>query len=1048
MALASSAGCALSPDGPTLASLHAREPDLAEAEIDDGLHQAMQGYRAFLEEAPASTLTPEAMRRLADLKLEKEFGLRDDAGPEAMPRPESATSSPESAALGPSAPATSAPSAESDQAFEARTTSGIASEGLGAPAPDLALPGLAQGQVDPSAGPLEAIALYDRILETYPNYAYTDQVLYQKARAYDELGRVDEAIAVATRLATRFPNSRHVDEVQFRRGEYFFTRKKFMDAERAYLAIADRGPASHYFELALYKLGWALYKQMLLEEAIESYVRLLDHKVDSGYDFDQTTDEADSERIADTYRVLSLCFSDLGGAESIAAFFEEHGARDYEDRLYRRLGEFYLEKLRYADAAGAYRKFIDLYPYHESAPRFGMRVIEIYEAGGFPQLVLESKKDFAARYGLRSEYWSHFELEARPEVVAHLKQNLDDLANHYHALYQETEAVEDKPRHFAESVRWYREVLTAFPNDADTPATHYRLADLHLENEGFAQAAIEYEFIAYDYAEHERAAAAGYAAIFAHREHEKRAGPDAKEAVVRAAVASTLRFVERFPGHEHASAVLRAAVDDLYQLREYAVAIEQARRLLDAYPDAREETKRAAWLVIAHASFDTDAFDTAEEAYARVLDLIPAEDEARADIENNLAASIYKRGELARDEGDHRAAANHFLRLAIAAPGSEIRPMAQYDAGTALIALEDWAAAASVFEAFREAFPTNELAGEATRQIALVYHRQDEPGRAAREYQRVAAEAEDEELRRESTQVAGELFEEAGEIERAIEVLADYAAQYPEPVETAVLTRFKLADLHARIGNAPARERELREIIAIDRRAGADRTDLVRLHAARSALLLAEGHFTSFAALRLQLPFEQSLERKQAAMQDALDVFGALLEYEVGEVTAAATYYMGEVYRDFSQSLLASERPAELTASERVEYEMVLEEEAYPFEELAIEVHEKNLELMSQDVFNRWIEKSIESLAIAMPGRYAKFESSTGLLRSSRSYSYRASSDPTPPSDPSAPNESETPVAATSPGTLDGAAAPAPAPAPAAPAPPPEPQEASEDAKP
>src|SRR5262249_52377309 len=79
--------------------------------------------------------------------------------------------------------------------------------------------------------------------------------------------------------------------------------------------------------------------------------------------------------------------------------------RSFEDRIYSHLGDFYLEKLRYQDAASAYKSFVDLNPLHRSAPRFSMKVIEIYEQGSFPKLVLESKKQFAASYGLDSEYW-------------------------------------------------------------------------------------------------------------------------------------------------------------------------------------------------------------------------------------------------------------------------------------------------------------------------------------------------------------------------------------------------------------------------------------------------------------------------------------------------------------------------------------------------------------------------------------------------------------------------------------------------------------------
>ena len=150
-------------------------------------------------------------------------------------------------------------------------------------------------------GPLEAIALYDRLLTEYPNYEHSDKVLYQMARAYDELGRTEEAIETMERLIRANPHSEHFDEVQFRRGEYFFTRRRFRDAESAYSAIISLGAASSFYELALYKLGWTFYKQELYEEALHKYMALLDYKVSIGYDFDQTHEEDDERRVADTY---------------------------------------------------------------------------------------------------------------------------------------------------------------------------------------------------------------------------------------------------------------------------------------------------------------------------------------------------------------------------------------------------------------------------------------------------------------------------------------------------------------------------------------------------------------------------------------------------------------------------------------------------------------------------------------------------------------------------------------------------------------------------
>ena len=70
--------CAGHADKDTLASLHKVPADLKEVRVDEGLDKAMQSYRRFLEDSPESAMAPEAMRRLADLKLEKEYGILGD----------------------------------------------------------------------------------------------------------------------------------------------------------------------------------------------------------------------------------------------------------------------------------------------------------------------------------------------------------------------------------------------------------------------------------------------------------------------------------------------------------------------------------------------------------------------------------------------------------------------------------------------------------------------------------------------------------------------------------------------------------------------------------------------------------------------------------------------------------------------------------------------------------------------------------------------------------------------------------------------------------
>jgi tetratricopeptide (TPR) repeat protein len=976
------AGCASNPDRETLAVLRSVQPDVAEVEVRDALDLAMQSYRRYLVETPRSAMTPEAMRRLADLQIEKEFGITGDGNrwvempaPEATPLNLRDTSRPSATLIG--------TELESDAEFERRATE--QHEFAPADALDLNLPGAESlGQ----SGPLEAIAIYQQLLDEYPSYERSDQVLYQMARAYDELGRTEEAMAVMERLLGEYGYSKYSDEVYFRRGEYYFTRRMFRDAESAYQSITAMGPRSEFYELALYKLGWTLYKQDFYEEALQQYMALLDYKLSIGYDFDQTHEEEDERRVADTFRVISLSFSNLGGPEVLQEYYSAYGNRSYEDRIYRNLGEFYFEKLRYNDAAAVYDSFVEGYPFHRASPDFGMRVIAIYDAGGFPRLVVESKKEFATKYGLQSDYWRHFDVAERPEVRSYLKTNLQDLANHYHALYQEEGLEEEKPANYVEALVWYRAFLESFPAEEESPDINYQLADLLLENHDHGMAAREYERTAYDYPLHERASAAGYAAIYAHREHLKVATATQEAEVKRATVDSSLRFAATFPEHEHAPVVLGAAAEDLYAMEDFAPALAAGRTFLERYPAADLTLRRSAWTVVAHSSFELADYQAAEPAYTQALGLTPSDDAARQALVDNLAASIYKQGEQANEAEDYRAAADHFLRIKDAAPTSEIRAAAEYDASAALMRLQDWTAAAAVLDGFRSAFPEHELHEEATKQLAFVYHEGGELSLAAGEYERVAAEAEDPELGREALLTAGDLYEQANNTAGALAVYERYVAQFAQPVDVAVETRFKLATMYQANGDPSRYHQELRAIVAADAGAGAERTDRTRYLAAQSALVLAEPLYAAFTGTKLVQPFEHSLARKRELMDTAMQALEGLINYEVGEVTAAATFYMAEVYYDFSRSLLDSERPTGLGAAELTEYEEVLEEEAFPFEELAIEVHEKNLELLSAGVYNRWIENSFARLAKLMPGRYAKEEQSIGLLGSVESFTY------------------------------------------------------------
>nr|WP_243760274.1 tetratricopeptide repeat protein [Aestuariicella hydrocarbonica] len=874
---------------------------------------------------------------------------------------------------------------ESEQEFEARV-SGL--KGLAdSESPSLQdHPGAASDLENANAR--QAIALYKKLLKEYPLYDRNDQVLYQMSRAYEELGQVEEAMTVMNQFIQTYPVSRYMDEIQFRRAEFYFTRKQYLNAEQAYQTIVDMGPNSHYYELALYKLGWSFYKQHLYGEAISRYIALLDYKVSIGYDFDQEHDPIDSKLVDDTYRVISLSFSNLGGPEEVADFFTRNGPRSYEDKVYSNLGEFYLDKRRYADAAGSYKTFIAGHPFDEISPHFAMRVIEIYHQGRFAQLVIESKKEFAHTYALEAEYWQHFELDSRPEVVGFLKSNLKDLANHYHALYQDKRFVKEKPVSYTEALIWYRKYLASFPQGDETPGINYQMADLMMENKDFGDAAKAYEITSYNYPLHEQSAEAGYAAVYAYREHLKALKAVSPEALKQKIVETSLRFADTYPDHEKVALVLGAAADDLYEMKNYSLAVSTAQKLLERYPASDVQITRSAWLVVGHGSFDLQEYAQAEHGYSQVLELTPVEDKSRKDLFDNLAGSIYKQGEQANLAGEYQAAADHFLRIAVLAPASKIRPNAEFDAASALIELQDWGRATAVLLNFRQNFPEHEFQPEITKKMAFVYKSDGKAELAGAEYERIASESQDNEVRRGAMLLAAELYEEAGVPDKQLAVYKRFVTAFPSPIESALEIYSKMAAVYLSSGDGKNHMATLRAIVSIDRSAGKERTDRTKYLAAEASLTLTQPLFDQFAEAKIVLPIKKNLDRKKALMKKAVKAYTTLLDYEVADITAASTYYMAEIYLNFSRSLKDSERPKNLSDLELEEYELALEDQIFPFEEKAIAVHRKNIELLYIGVYSTWIDKSIAKLAVLFPALYARDEEHVGFVESIDSFRY------------------------------------------------------------
>ena len=820
-----------------------------------------------------------------------------------------------------------------------------------------------------------AVELYQTLLEAYPDYRRNDTVLYQLARAYEVGGRTDEALDVLNELVTRYPDTALIDEVQFRRGEMLFLRKNYNDAEMAYQDVVKAGEQSRFYEQSLYKLGWSRFRQEEYEPALDAFFTLLDDKLPPGTDTGVRVDKlspAEQELLGDVFRAISLSFSYLDGADSINAWFARSGPRHYEERIYRNLAELYDSKQLYTDAATTRLALAERVAGSATAPRLYIEVIGIYRQAGFREPLMQTHAAFVERYAPDSDLWRERTPAELPDVTRQLESSLAELAQFHHAGYLEDGSADS----YREAVHRYRSYLQLFPDADQVIEIHLQLAELLYARGDDALAVPEYEYVAYEYGEHPRAAESGLSAVQSCERLLQQAGSGDNGDRQRGCDAVAIRFVMNFPQHPGAATVLSRTGAGLLERQQAGEAARVCREILDRDDSVPGELRQAAWILLAQSRFSLQDYRGAEQAYREALAIGGLDADRRNAVSQAMATAIYRQAEQQQAQGERAAASRSFLRAAESAPDSSIQPVALYDAAASLLEEARWQEAAGVLQQFRAQHSGHELQAEATRKLAYAYAQDGRNLDAAAEYITLSGVHDDDAVRREALLQAADLYRQAGQEGKAVTVLEDYLRRYPQPPGQAMDAMQQLAEMEQARGNTSRHQYWLQSLIRADAQAGSDGRRPEK--AARARLALADYRIAEFDRLGLGEPLQENLDRKLQAMEQAIDELEAAAGYGITDIITAATYRIGDLYHDLGRALLASQRPGDLAGEELARYNLLLEEEAAPFEEKAIEFHEANVRRIRAGQYDEWIASSLVQLGELWPARYARPEQ-TGI---------------------------------------------------------------------
>ncbi len=824
----------------------------------------------------------------------------------------------------------------------------------------------------------ESIARYENVLSLFPNSKDSDMLLYQLAKVYMLNADTQSALRVLKRLVTEFPKSELVAESQYRRGDMFFNLEMYKQSRDAFAYVAARKEKTRFYTSANYMKGWSEFKLNRYDDAITSFVSVIDSR------FQDTTDiisasKGDRELLDDTVRVMSMVFADDNGHKEIVKLFKRTGSRHYEYLLYDALAEYYLEKRQYSDAAKTYQAFVSANPEDVLASAFYLNIVQSYKLAGYVDQVLKHKMAYIENFGVNSVYWKIYDEDIKEMIRPNLKGYTSELAQYYHSKGQKTKNLKRKFNALLTAARWYQEYIETFPHDNKLGEMYFLKAEALYDVGRVEEAISAYVSGGFDTIYHKHSEESAFAALVAYNRIIKKSKGKEKTAWLERKVDTALRFADVYPHNKKTVQVLARAAQGLFSLSKYTLAAATSARVLKT-GEATLSQRSVAYLIKAHSHFDLHEYQPAEIAYIAALGLKKVKPGELKGVREKLAASIYKQGVAWVEKGNLDNAVNQFMRVGEIVPESPIRITAHYDAAAYLMKKQKWSRAEKILLSFRELFPKHKLVKDVPSKLIVAYENMSQWKKAAFELQNIWRFGRNKEKQRIALFQAAEYYEKAKDIENAMSMLKRYAHNYAKPFDAQLEAINKLEALYLVQENHEKRKYWLNKLIAADQKSGKDRSDRSRFLAAKASFSLADYERQSYAQIKLTLPLQKSLAKKKVGLKLTLDAYQRTAKMKVQEFTTAATFQIAEIYGQLSRDLMSSQRPAGLDELELEEYEYLLEDQAFPFEEYAINIHETNIKRSWDGLYDDWISKSIGSLSKLMPARYGKEEVSYDVI--------------------------------------------------------------------
>lgn len=591
---------------------------------------------------------------------------------------------------------------------------------------------------------------------------------------------------------------------------------------------------------------------------------------------------------------------------------------------------------------------------YEKAAQYYQHVVDLFKAGKTPQDAKE--KDIAAivsdsAFGVVSAY-NELVKANHPDSI--LVQMADYQQKHGDKDFKRDtvdSSTQSKPNPKVELLKYEKGFVEAsdqfsemYPNEDVTPTVDYVAAEVYKARGHYDKAIPRYESIIENAPKHRYASFAGGSLLVSNYvlKHWDQVEKWARYMMEK-------KIFDVTPREELVQAIALAINERAKELKEEKKFDEATAELLRLAKEFPKSDLAAGALFNAGAIYESgDKLNEAVAAYERVVKDYPSSLQA--------PEALFVMGAIFEARADFERAAGYFAQLGSTAEyvdenGKKVAykdhaqaSEAVYNAAVLRAAMEQWGESIDTFEKYIRLYGSHEAEQEQVREVRLRL---------------------------------GYLEMSRNEPKAALRRFNDYlksGAATPEQVvqvntELGLLTE-KIKDRNWEKVSNDHFDKAINAWKGLD----ADKQRAMRYYAAQARFQQGERFYQQFTQVKLEFPINKlvrGLEQKGDLEQKAEDIYGDVIQFQSPKWAAAATFRVGQMYRDFAEQLNSLPIPEGLSEEQAMDYQWTLDEQIIPLQEKALVAFQRAQTIaLEMQAYNEWSSQSAQQISKLQSSEY------------------------------------------------------------------------------